>query len=75
MKVALAALAILGLTGCSSDPASSVAKGIPANPVCSAVAADRASDAVAARVDDQTQHDVFDRAYSDCVAWRLAHGN
>ena len=76
MKIVLAALAVLGLTGCSSsDPVSSLPKILPANADCTAVAKDRASDAGAAGEDSQTQMYVLEHTYSDCTAWRLAHGN
>jgi hypothetical protein len=76
VKIALAALAMLGLTGCgASDPGSSFPNSVGANANCSAVARDRASDAGAEGEDSQTQNYVFEHTYSDCTAWHLAHGN
>src|SRR5579859_6335986 len=41
--------------------------------VCLAVARQRAGDAAFQGFGDQSQKSVFDRAYSECVAWRANH--
>jgi hypothetical protein len=76
VNIALAVLGVAGLSGCGLwETDSFVPREAVANGACGSIAADRATDAKAAGQDDPTQRSVFDRTYSDCIAWRQAHGN
>ena len=74
VRLAVALLALFEPMACSLWT-SEVAppKGEFTDTACSAVATNRASDAGIAGEDGKTQHDVFERTYSDCRAWRLTH--
>jgi hypothetical protein len=76
VKIALAALSMAGLAGCGLWQQERFIPEKPvANEACGAIATDRASDAKSQGEDDRTQRSVFQRTYSDCTAWRLAHAD
>lgn len=67
-------LALFQLAACGLwKPEFSAPVGVRADAACSAVATSRASDAGMTGEDENTQREVFERTYSSCHAWRLAH--
>jgi hypothetical protein len=75
VRLAVTFLALFEPMACGLwTPEFAAPKAAFADTACSAVATNRASDAGTAGEDDKTQHEVFERTYSGCRAWQLAHG-
>ena len=75
VRLAVALLALFEPMACSLWTSEfAPPKGEFTDTACSAVATNRASDAGMAGEDDKTQHEVFERTYSGCRAWRPTHG-